>query len=156
MSFVWMTDLFVMARDKNADGRIGRPMRISLIGFLLALTSDIAANAVSLTPLGDLPGGGTFSRAAAVSDDGLIVVGGSGSALGDQAFIWDAFNGLQGLGDLPGGIFQSAATDVSADGLTVVGSVASASTSQEAFVWNAASGIRGLGNLQGFDCCGEE
>lgn len=50
-----------------------------------------------LMSLGDLPGGDLGGQALGVSADGKVVVGSSGSALGDEAFIWDAANGMQSV-----------------------------------------------------------
>ncbi len=71
-------------------------------------------------PLGDLPGGGTDTRAFALSGDGAIVVGYGTSDLGREAFRWDS-GVLAGLGDLSGGVFQSEAMGISQDGSTIVG-----------------------------------
>ena len=38
------------------------------------------------------------------SDSLYCLIGTSRSASGNEAFIWDASNGMQGLGDPPGGI----------------------------------------------------
>jgi len=70
--------------------------------------------------LGDLSGGSFFSLAHGVSADGLVVVGISDSALGEQAFRWTQPGGMVGLGFLPRGI-ESDAFGVSADGSIVVG-----------------------------------
>jgi len=53
-----------------------------------------AAMAVSFMPLGDLPGGEFYSEAHAVSADGSVVVGYSGSALGSEAFRWTREDGM--------------------------------------------------------------
>src|SRR5262249_17895970 len=69
--------------------------------------------------LGVLLGGQLVSSASAVSGDGHVVVGLSGSLGGGQhgyeAFRWTAQTGMVGLGDLPGGAFHSEARGVSAD-----------------------------------------
>src|SRR5262245_56570228 len=85
--------------------------------------------AATLQSLGDLPGGGFYSRANAVSADGSVVVGNSDSGKGQfgEAFRWTAAGGMVGLGDLPGGDFYSDATGVSADGSVVVGTTYSSS-----------------------------
>src|SRR5437660_10580757 len=71
--------------------------------------------------LGDLPGGSGFSDARAVSPDGSVVVGGSNSSSGYEAFRWTQTGGMIGLGDLPGPPFYSYAFGVSAYGSVVVG-----------------------------------
>ncbi len=93
--------------------------------------------------LGDLPGGGFGSCAIDVSADGLIVVGYSFSAMGQEAFRWTQETGMIGLGDLPGGKFYSWAWGVSADGSVVVGESNSA-LGYEAFIWDADNGMRNL------------
>ncbi len=98
--------------------------------------------------LGDLSGGNFSSEALGLSADGAVVVGGSESANGTEAFRWTAAGGMQGLGDLPGGAFSSLAFDVSADGTVVVG-LSTTTDGPEAFRWTAAGGIQGLGELPG-------
>jgi probable HAF family extracellular repeat protein len=56
-------------------------------------------SATGMVGLGDLPGGTSFSEAEAVSPDGSIVVGGSSTANGVEAFIWDAATGMRRLAD---------------------------------------------------------
>ena len=73
----------------------------------------------SFQGLGDLPGGGIFSQGRAVSAYGSVVVGGSTSGSGDEAFRWTEADGMVGLSDLPGGPFQSIASAVSAGGSVI-------------------------------------
>ena len=82
-----------------------------------------------MTGLGYLPGGGFQSKAMGVSADGSVVVGGSDSASGSEAFIWDTANGMQNLKyllenncglDLTGWALRGA-RNISANGLTIVG-----------------------------------
>ena len=99
--------------------------------------------------IGDLPGGQASSVANGVSGDGRVVVGeGNDAFFSNEAFIWDATNGMQGLGDLPGGSYSSFASGVSADGSVVVGRGTSASGG-EAMIWDAINGLRGMGDLTG-------
>jgi len=109
--------------------------------------------ATGMLPLGDLPGGGFYSFANAVSADGSVIVGAStstASGVSDlEAFRWTPATGMVGLGDLPGGRFDSFATGVSADGSIVVGSSAVAIGNGgldvfAPFIWDAASGMRDL------------
>ena len=51
-------------------------------------------------PLGDLPGGRLRSVALAISDDGRVIVGKGETDAGDEAFIWDRFNGIRSLQDV--------------------------------------------------------
>ncbi len=80
--------------------------------------------------LGDLPGGDFYSLARAVSGDGSVVVGYSKSALGQEAFIWDATNGMRSLLDvltndygldLTGWTLMDASA-ISPNGFSIVGS----------------------------------
>jgi probable HAF family extracellular repeat protein len=102
-----------------------------------------------MVSLGDLPGGPASSSAAAVSDNGLVIVGGSGvSGPTSEAFRWES-NVMTGLGDLAGGIVLSNAYGVSGDGTTVVGDSISGN-GLEAFIWTLAAGsMTGLGDLAG-------
>ena len=106
----------------------------------------------TMTSLGDLPGGSTYSLAYDVSDDGALVIGSSNSAAGSEAFVWTAEGGIVGLGDLPGGAFTSVAYAMAADGSTIVGYSTSASGT-ESCRWTRDGGgnwvIAGLGDLDG-------
>ena len=79
--------------------------------------------------LGDLAGGIFNSVANGVSADGSVVVGRGSGTSGNEAFLWDAANGMQSLQnvlvaqlglDLTGWNLAEA-TGISADGLTIVG-----------------------------------
>jgi probable HAF family extracellular repeat protein len=121
---------------------------------ILTTQANARAAGASFTPIGDLPGGNFSSSAIAVSADGSLVVGASGSASGTQeAFRWTRAGGMVGLGDLPGGEFYSVANSVSADGSVVAGyaTVAPGTTVHQAFRWTAAGGMVGLGYLPGGD-----
>lgn len=120
---------------------------------LLFVASNLFAQA-SFQGLGDLPGGRFNSFATAISDDGLIVVGGSESDKGpetfDEAFIWTASDGMVGLDDLQGGIFASRAYGVSGDGSTVVGFGHNESTpesTRKSFRWTALGGMISLNDF---------
>src|SRR5262245_3228729 len=125
-------------------------MRSRHCAFLVLLLCISAAArafaAASLTPLGDLPGGGFRSVANAVSDDGSTVVGFSGLGAGQEAFRWTSGSGMVGLGDLSGGDFESSADAVSADGSVVVGygTRGTSISSREAFRWTSGGGMVGL------------
>jgi len=108
-----------------------------------------------MAALGDLPGGGFWSEAWAVSADGLVVVGmsDSGSSGDEEAFRWTESEGMVGLGFLGADpeepmLAGSSARAVSADGSVVVGSTSTATaTSHEPFRWEngvmTGLGIRG-------------
>jgi probable HAF family extracellular repeat protein len=92
--------------------------------------------------LGHLPDGGHWSSAFDASADGSVVVGSSDPASGDQAFIWDATNGMRGLKsvlvddfglDLTGWTLRSA-NGISDDGLTIVGEGTNPSGNSEGWI----------------------
>lgn len=107
--------------------------------------------AEGMVGIGELPGGLTDSRAAAVSAAASVIVGSSASALGtSEAFRWTSAGGMAGLGDLPGGAFLSEASAVSADGEIVIGRSAigtqpiSGNPIYRAFWWDAQNGMVNL------------
>ena len=126
------------ANDVTPDGRI-------IVGV-----SNVAAGREAfrwtadegMVGLGDLSGGDHYSEATAVSADGSVVVGyGRHSSGFDEAFIWDAVNGMRDLrellvmngADLTG--WQNLhVVDISADGQTVVGLGHHANGSREAWI----------------------
>ncbi len=124
--------------------------RAVLLALLMVLSLRPAARAqeTSFNGLGDLPGSDFDSKAYSTSAEGLVVVGESNSANGDEAFRWTEAGGLVGLGDLPGGTFLSKANFTSVDGAVVVGQSQSAQ-GLEAFRWTEAGGMVGLGGLPG-------
>lgn len=106
----------------------------------------------TFTGIGFLPGG-TSSQAIAVSQDGLVVVGGSVVASGrSQAFRWSARDGMAGLGLMPGGS-SSIALAVSADGSAVVGYGDALSAGSAAFRWSASTGLVQLTPLGNSSLC---
>lgn len=109
-----------------------------------------AADPARFTPLGDLPGGGFYSTAEAISGDGLTVVGISRASGEDQAFKWTQAGGMQGLGFLAGGVQRSRAFGVSTNG-NVVGGIGWVSQesgqSQRAVRWVGAGAAENLGFL---------
>ena len=98
------------------------------------------------------------SRAYSVTPDGSVVVGGSSSSTGRQAFRWDASAGMVGLGDLHSTITDSEAYGVSADGNVIVGRASTNLESQVAFIWQEGVGMRLLQEVLevdfGFDLSG--
>ena len=110
------------ASGVSADGSVIVGKGASDESPSVAFRWTLQTGMIALGALGaDLPGQMTFSRANAVSADGLVVVGWSTSVEGGQAFRWTQDEGMEGLGDLPGGAFGSEAYAVSADGSVVVG-----------------------------------
>ncbi len=125
-----------------------RTLRLLAFVPMLVLWSQVPIFGATFMGLGDLAGGEFFTRPWAVSADGKVVVGEGNSALGTEAFRWEA-GVIEGLGDLAEGEFGSVASGVSADGSVVVGRGNSAD-GFEAFRWTAASGVmEGLGDLAG-------
>jgi len=110
-----------------------------------------------LVDLGDLSEGANFSAAFALNDSGQVV-GYSGAATGDRAFLWQptlpnaATGTLIDLGDLPGGGNESYATGINNSGQVVGAS--RATTGRRGFLWqpvfpNATSGdLVDLGDLR--------
>lgn len=120
----------------------------SLILIVAVMSTASITNAMSITGLGSLPGGSSFSRAQGISGDGSTVVGFASSSNGSEAFLWTQAGGMVGLGDLDGGSFQSDASGVSTDGTIVVGEGRTA-VNDEAFSWTQSGGMVGLGDLPG-------
>jgi probable HAF family extracellular repeat protein len=110
-----------------------------VLAVVVLLTVTQQASAASFFGLGDLPENQFVSVAHGVSADGSVVVGWSRGSSGQEAFIWDATNGMVGLGFLPGGGGFSYGAGVSGDGSVVVG-ISSSLSSHEAFIWDATNG----------------
>lgn len=111
----------------------------------LVATPALAQNRPRFDGVGDLPGGAIDSIAEAASADGEIVVGGSNSGAGPEAFRWTRAGGIQGLGDLSGGIFSSHASGISSNGGVIVGTGVNSSDDSRAFRWTASGGMTALG-----------
>ena len=89
--------------------------------------------------LGFLPG--TFtSQVNAVSADGSVMVGTSGTGTTLEAFRWTESDGMVGLGTVTGE-HGSEALAVSADGSVIVGD---SGTSGSAFIWTSSGGMQDL------------
>lgn len=91
--------------------------------------------------LGDLPGGVRASYAHDISADGSIIVGYGESANGQEAFVWDAANGMRSVSDLLTGLgvdltgwTLTSANAISADGTTIVGNGINPSGRSEAWL----------------------
>ena len=109
-----------------------------------------------MVPLGDLPGGLFRSTAYAASGDGSIVVGRAHSDAGQEAFIWDADNGMVGLRealtarygiDMTGWHLDQA-LDISTDGRVIVG-WGSSPGSEGVDAWIVILPLLGDANLDG-------
>jgi probable HAF family extracellular repeat protein len=137
---------YSQAYDVSADGSVVVGSGYSASGKE-AFRWDVGADGIAHTPddvmigLGDLAGGIFSSQAYAISADGSVVVGRGNSASGDEAFIWDATNGVRELHqvlvdlglDLSGWTLTEA-TAISDDGLTMVGYGTNPSGNTEAWI----------------------
>lgn len=120
-------------------------------GLIAGMMCTVAQSA-SFTPLGDLPGGATFSKASAISADGLVIVGDSIVKHDNwRAFRWTAAGGMVGLGTLPKPwsiAGSSSADDVSGDGSVIIGG-SDGFPVGGSFRWTQASGMVPLTAEQG-------
>ena len=132
------------------------------LGAALAVTACGGGDAGPSGPratfegLGPLPGYAA-SEAAAVSPEGMVVVGTSTNAEGvRQAFRWTAAQGAIGLGFMPGGTF-SMATAVAGNGEVVIGvgdvSNIVPARSAAVFRWTPDAGLQRLETLPGASLC---
>ena len=142
-----------VADDISADGSVV----VGISRGAAGLEAFRWTEADGMIGLGDLPGGSYFSDAAAVSADGLTVVGRSNSWNANdgyhEAFRWTG-GAMQALGDFAGYPFGSWAADVSADGSVVVGAGYPGrigAPKYEAFRWTARTGLVSLGGLLPYD-----
>lgn len=136
----------------NNIQRIKKPIITASLLAALSLGASQTASAITFTAfqgLGDLAGGGFFSRAFGVSDDGSIIVGSGATVNGFEAFRYVIGGGLgmEALGDLTGGAIKSDARAVSNTGV-IVGTSTSAN-GVEAFRYTDGGGMVGLGDLSG-------
>ncbi len=134
------------ATGVSADGSVVVGMAdtdLDIEAFRWTLTNPATGEGI-MVGLGALPGGDGSSLANAVSPDGAVVVGGSSSSKGYEAFRWASPTGMHGLGDLPGGPYSSEAQGASAGGTVVVGGSRDSSLLWIAFVWTPAAGMRDL------------
>ena len=106
-------------------------------------TSYRWTEATGMVDLGLLPGE-SFGTTRAISSDGTVAAGRSGS----HAYRWTDAGGMLNLGDLPGGNDFADAHGISLDGQVIVGSSSSSSGGQ-AFRWDEANGMVGLGDIPG-------
>ncbi|MEI8370410.1 MAG: hypothetical protein WCJ31_18430 [Planctomycetia bacterium] len=86
--------------------------------------------------------GASDGYSAAVSADGRVIVGSSGT----MGFRWTEAEGMVDLG-IPDGMESVESNGVSADGGVIVGSMRTADHHTHAMMWSAADGITDLGTL---------
>lgn len=115
----------------------------------LVVRSIPVVGSATLAAMGDLAGGGVYSKALGVSGDGLVAVGVGLGPDGSEAARWPVGGSILGIGELPGGLFDATAYAASFTGDTIVGLSRSARSGQnvEAFRWTALGGMQGLGGL---------
>ncbi|WP_200276023.1 hypothetical protein [Haloferula rosea] len=102
-------------------------------------------SAGGMVALGDLSGGGLFSEANAISNDGTVIVGGGQHGAGNEGVVWT--NGvISSIGDFDGGDTASLLTDVTADGTIAVGQGTDA-LGEAALIWSSEFGIGNLNTL---------
>ena len=121
-----------------------KSLRAAALFSVIACATSTASAQWTITDLGGLPGGSDYSVAQGINNAGQVV-GTSGAATGDRAFLWQ--NGVvTNLGDLPGGSDFSAAYGINNAG-QVVGESAAA-TGARAFLWQNGV-MTNLGDLPG-------
>src|SRR5664280_1544425 len=117
--------------------------------------ADGSAGAYGFTGIGSVPyGGPPGSEAYGISGDGSTVVGcrvyvsyvGGSYQVTQQAYSWNASQGMDFLGYLPGTLQMSCALDASGDGSTIVG-WADSGSGYKAAIWDAAHGWRDLNQV---------
>lgn len=129
------------AEKVNADGSV-------FIGTLSSGQAFRWSASTGAWNLGTL-GADRQSTARDVSDDGSVVVGGSGANETQKAFRWSAATGTMTALDMPPDTVSSVAHAVNADGSVIVGQYYTA-ISTHAFRWTAAAGISNdIGTLPG-------
>ncbi|MBM4109537.1 MAG: hypothetical protein FJ255_12140 [Phycisphaerae bacterium] len=115
-----------------------------------AMVTFLAGGTLAAPPtihsVGLLPGG-TYSRAAAVTQDGQVVTGiadlFTDELWGDRAFRWTLAGGIQSLGT-PIGLPWTAGNSIGGVGNAVAGNA-----TNRAFRWTSAGGMQNLGTLPG-------
>jgi probable HAF family extracellular repeat protein len=135
-----------------------REMKRWFYKFVVVSTASslpmMAQAQVTLSGLGDLPGGRFYSIASGISADGSTVVGWSDDReeFPGTAFRWRADTGMVSLGRLGHPFsFGSAAYAVSADGSVVVGEAFDYKNEghpTDAFMWTEENGIVSMGGTQ--------
>ena len=129
------------AEKVNADGSV-------FIGTLSSGQAFRWSASTGAWNLGAL-GADRQSTARDVSDDGSVVVGGSGANETQKAFRWSAATGAMTALDMPPDTVSSVAHAVNADGSVIVGQYYTA-IGTHAFRWTAATGIaHDMGTLPG-------
>ena len=104
--------------------------------------AGIDVKAVDMIDLGVLPGG-TSSFAVGVSNDGLVVVGGSNNT---RSFRWTASGGMQDISN--SNVGSNYATGVSGDGMIITGIGNFNNNSRSgSFRWDSISGMVDLGTV---------
>lgn len=102
----------------------------------------------SMSDLGVLNNSGSYaySYGREINNNGQVAGYSYSSGYYQQAFIWDAQNGMQGLGTLPGDTY-SYASGLNDNGQVVGHSSGSGNT--EAFIWDEVNGMQAIGKPSG-------
>ncbi len=104
--------------------------------------------ATGMVDIGSVQAGDDDIEPWACSDDGNILVGGSGIGGGrTQAFRWTQGTGMVGLGRLGNTTEYSFAWNISANGNVIVGDSATNTPYLSAFRWSQGTGMVSLGTL---------
>lgn len=114
-------------------GRQTTMRRATILAAFILCASPCSASEIFFTGIGDIGGGAFQSDAFAVSANGQVVVGRSGST----AISWTRNGGIQSIGGPPSG--NAVAYAVSKDGEVIVGH-----NSTGGFRWTAATGQVGI------------
>lgn len=116
--------------------------------LLGAAVPVVTGEAAEFIPLGDLPGGESYSLAIDLSADGSTVLGQSADEAGNQIYRWSEASGfsLVPLFDNGSGFPNFFATGISRDG-SVLGGYAYTGAWTEAMRWSATEGYTQLGAL---------
>ena len=123
-----------------------------ILFFLAGLSANAKADTLGVVDTGRLQAGHA-TMIWALSADGAVAAGTSGTGTARRAIRYTAAGGVQDLGLLNGRSTSNIAysyafgTAVSADGTTIVGKVSDAGGVGQAFYWTQSKAIQGLGYL---------
>jgi uncharacterized membrane protein len=118
-----------------------RTMRIIILCLLMLFFIIEQAGAARFVPLGDFPGGSTWSKAKSISADGKKVVGWSWPDPGIRAFFWSSDTGMRSLGEPDYDVLNACgARGVSAGGDIIFGECWFASKWYAPFIWTGKNG----------------
>ncbi|MCH8805675.1 MAG: PD40 domain-containing protein [Planctomycetes bacterium] len=127
----------------------GGGLDVNNLGHVVGSTSAVpgAGHVFFWTPEAGMIGMGRDALSANAVNDQDEAVGHGSFGRGQEAYIWDPWNGLTVIGDLPGGGVFAVANDIN-NSIQVVGT-SDGGRSSEAFLWDPFNGIRTLGDIPG-------